>query len=68
MVTVKRLIEEGRIGDMRLVRTSFSFTIDPSDWRMNPGQGPGALWDLGCYGVNVARLLRGRKTISAEKV
>jgi xylose dehydrogenase (NAD/NADP) len=49
------LLAEGAIGSLRLVRASFSFTIQPDDWRLDPTRGGGALWDIGCYGVNAAR-------------
>jgi predicted dehydrogenase len=57
--TLLSLVEEGAIGDLRLVRSSFSFPIDPEDWRLDPERGGGALWDVGCYGVSTARLFAG---------
>ncbi len=56
---LRRLVAEGAIGDLRLVRSSFSFPIEPGDWRLDPGRGGGALWDVGCYGVSTARLFAG---------
>jgi D-xylose 1-dehydrogenase (NADP+, D-xylono-1,5-lactone-forming) len=53
---LRRLVAEGKIGALRLVRTSFSFPIDAADWRLDPARGGGALWDVGCYGVSTARL------------
>lgn len=53
------LIREGAIGELRLIRSSFSFSIDPGDWRLDATRGGGALWDVGCYGVNTARLFAG---------
>jgi predicted dehydrogenase len=47
------------IGELRLIRSSFSFPIQPGDWRLDPSRGGGALWDVGCYGVNTARLFAG---------
>ena len=52
---LKARVAAGLIGDLRLVRSSFSFPIDPGDWRLDPARGGGALWDVGCYGVNTAR-------------
>ncbi len=40
---------------LRSIRSSFSFPIAPGDWRLDPARGGGALWDVGCYGVNKAR-------------
>ena len=50
------LLEAGELGELRLVKMDFSFDIDRSDWRLQPQQGGGALFDLGCYGINAARL------------
>ena len=52
-------LASGIIGELRLIRSSFSFTIDPGDWRLDRSRGGGALWDVGCYGVNTARLYAG---------
>jgi predicted dehydrogenase len=49
-------VANGLIGDLRLIRASFSFPIEPGDWRLDPDRGGGALWDVGCYGVSTARL------------
>lgn len=54
-------VAEGAIGELRLVRASFSFTIDPGDWRLDIARGGGALWDVGCYGVSTARLFAGEE-------
>lgn len=59
---VKELLEivrSGGIGELKLVRSSFSFPIDISDWRLDPARGGGALWDVGCYGVSTVRLFAG---------
>jgi xylose dehydrogenase (NAD/NADP) len=56
---IGRIVSEGRIGELRMVRSSFSFPIEPGDWRLDPARGGGALWDVGCYGVSTARLFAG---------
>ena len=50
------LVKTGAIGELRLIRSSFSFPIAAGDWRLDPARGGGALFDVGCYGVNTARL------------
>jgi predicted dehydrogenase len=50
------MIAAGDLGELRLVKMDFSFDIDRNDWRLQPQQGGGALFDLGCYGINAARL------------
>jgi predicted dehydrogenase len=48
------------IGEVRLVRASFSFPLDrPGDHRWDPAQDGGSLMDVGTYCVNAARLLCG---------
>jgi D-xylose 1-dehydrogenase (NADP+, D-xylono-1,5-lactone-forming) len=56
---IRKRVRDGAIGELRLIRSSFSFPIEPGDWRLNPARGGGALWDVGCYGVNTARLFAG---------
>ncbi|MCP3030965.1 Gfo/Idh/MocA family oxidoreductase [Halobacillus sp. A1] len=53
---VKQLIEEGRVGEVSLIRASFSFHFDRSNdnIRLDPDKGGGSLWDVGCYGVHSA--------------
>jgi xylose dehydrogenase (NAD/NADP) len=59
-LTVKRLVDEGAIGRLRLVRGAFSFVLERADdVRWDPGQGGGSLWDVGCYPVGYARHLFG---------
>jgi predicted dehydrogenase len=57
-VEVRRLIADGAIGDMRAVQSFFSYhNVDPGDIRNQVDSGGGALFDIGCYPVNVARML-----------
>ena len=54
------LIEQGRIGPVRLVTGTFSyFNDDPNNIRNKPENGGGALMDIGCYQVFAARQLFG---------
>jgi predicted dehydrogenase len=53
---VCEMIAAGDLGELRLVKMDFSFDIQRNDWRLQPAQGGGALFDLGCYGINAARL------------
>ena len=58
--TLARLVRDGAIGELRLVRASFSFTLDePANIRLDPALEGGALMDVGCYCVSGARLLAG---------
>jgi xylose dehydrogenase (NAD/NADP) len=57
---VEELVHGGAIGDLRLVRAAFSFTMaDPENVRMLPDVEGGGLMDVGCYCVSACRLLAG---------
>jgi predicted dehydrogenase len=57
---LKALVDEGAIGELRLVRAAFSFGLyDESNIRLRPELDGGALMDVGCYCVNGSRLLAG---------
>ncbi len=57
---VQAIVASGRIGDVQLVRGSFSFLLErPGDVRLDPAIGGGSLWDVGCYPVSLARTVVG---------
>ncbi|MFV0446153.1 MAG: Gfo/Idh/MocA family protein [Planctomycetaceae bacterium] len=62
----RELLADGAIGELRLINVSFSFPLDPADWRMHPERGGGAMWDIGCYGVDAARLFTGSEPVAID--
>lgn len=57
---IKAIIESGRIGDIRLIRSNFGFPHrDKDDFRYNKDLGGGALLDCGCYTIKLAQMLLG---------
>ena len=55
------------MGDLRLVRAGFTFTVsDPNNIRLDPDLGGGSLMDVGCYCVNVGRTLLGGEPVEAQ--
>lgn len=57
---VQQLLAEGAVGRVRHVQIGFGFLLDrPDDTRWRPEMGGGALFDLGCYCVNFARMAIG---------
>lgn len=57
---VMDLVTAGAIGEVRSVQATFSyFNDDPGNIRNIPEVGGGALYDIGCYCVNTARLVFG---------
>jgi predicted dehydrogenase len=58
--TLRRLVEEGRLGRVRAVDAWFSYhNDDPANIRNIRDYGGGALYDIGCYTVNLSRMLFG---------
>ena len=55
----RHMIADGKLGALRFVKMDFSFPIDLGDWRLDAARGGGALYDLGCYGINISRLFTG---------
>ncbi len=57
-VHVRELLAAGAIGEPRVINTRFSyFNDDPGNIRNQPEAGGGALMDIGCYAVNLSRML-----------
>jgi predicted dehydrogenase len=69
---VKQILEEGRIGQPRLLHSSFCFHMKEEvleaglEPRLRPEMGGGALLDVGCYGVSVSRWLVGREPSTVQ--
>ena len=56
------LVAEGAIGELRQLRSRFSFTLaNDTDVRMLPELDGGAVMDLGCYCVSMQRVLAARE-------
>jgi predicted dehydrogenase len=54
------LVRSGAIGELRQVRSRFSFTLgNDTDVRMLPELDGGAVMDLGCYCISMQRVLAG---------
>jgi D-xylose 1-dehydrogenase (NADP+, D-xylono-1,5-lactone-forming) len=66
---VRRLLDEGAVGELRTVRSVFTFTVrDPANIRRRPEYGGGSLYDVGSYCVNVARWMFGRPPVAATGI
>jgi len=52
-----KLIEEGKIGDLRYFSSVFAYQVRPGNIRTSADRGGGAIWDLGVYCINAARYL-----------
>ena len=59
-VAVRELVAGGRIGRLTAIDSWFSyFNDDPANIRNIRSAGGGALFDVGCYNVNLSRMLFG---------
>lgn len=58
--TLRSLLATGRIGEPRAIQTVFAyFNDDPANIRNQRTAGGGALYDVGCYAINLARMIFG---------
>jgi len=71
-IQIRQLIKNGKIGPPRLIRAAFCYRMsednvqDPANFRLIPEMGGGALLDVGCYGVSVARWLYGTEPYQVQ--
>jgi D-xylose 1-dehydrogenase (NADP+, D-xylono-1,5-lactone-forming) len=62
---LRKLVEEGAIGELRLVRACFSYALyDTENIRLRTDVEGGTLMDVGCYCVSGARLLAGEPELA----
>jgi predicted dehydrogenase len=69
-VELRRLLADGAIGRVRMITSAFGFRLvtaegapvgDPSNIRLLPDRGGGALLDAGTYAVSLARIAAGER-------
>lgn len=61
---VRETLRSGRIGDVRIVRADLSGQLqDTENHRWSALLGGGALYDVTCYGANVARMIYGTEPL-----
>jgi xylose dehydrogenase (NAD/NADP) len=68
---IHKMVSQGKIGALRLVRVSFCFHIEEEILKKKENarlkkKGGGALLDVGCYGVSVARWMMGENPESVQ--
>lgn len=60
MKLVGKWVEDGRLGEITVVRGAFNFSMDdPENVRMIPEWGGGCLWDVGVYPLSFAQYIFG---------
>jgi predicted dehydrogenase len=66
-VRVREIVAQGRLGDVLAVQSFFSYrNLDPQNIRNVPAYGGGALMDIGCYAINVSRMLFGSEPTAVQ--
>ncbi|WP_161882436.1 Gfo/Idh/MocA family protein [Deinococcus alpinitundrae] len=57
---LRQIVQGGELGTIRSYQGSYGFALsNPDDFRWLPEMGGGALFDVGCYPINLMRLLLG---------
>ncbi len=66
-IAARQLVETGRIGRLQVVDSWFSyFNDDPGNIRNSLEMGGGALYDIGCYCINLSRMLFGSEPVDVQ--
>ena len=61
---LREIVSSGRLGKIRLVRGSFTYSgTKPDNYRWNPEMGGGGLWDVGIYPLSYTRTLLGMEPL-----
>lgn len=65
---VKEIIAAGEIGDVKLIRSTFSFSLDleSGNIRLQKDIGGGVLYDVGCYCIHASRLITGEEPVEVK--
>jgi predicted dehydrogenase len=63
---IRKMMAEGRIGDLRLITASIGYSMGNKPRIMRPDLCGGALLDLGVYGINFVRMFHGAEIVHTE--
>jgi predicted dehydrogenase len=67
ILAAAEMVRSGKIGTLKTIETGFTFFMhNRDDIRMKSEMGGGALMDVGCYCVNISRLMAGRKPVAVQ--
>jgi D-xylose 1-dehydrogenase (NADP+, D-xylono-1,5-lactone-forming) len=65
----KSLVDDGRIGDIQMINSAFTFRISQeNNIRLSNELAGGGLMDVGCYCVNLVRLMTGEEPIAIKAI
>lgn len=60
---IKEIVESGLLGQLQLIRGSFTFMLNRATHRSDPHRGGGSIWDVGCYPISYARMIVGAEPL-----
>ncbi|MBT2758366.1 Gfo/Idh/MocA family oxidoreductase [Mesobacillus foraminis] len=65
---VREIIQSGEIGDVKLMRSSFSFYLDDRETNIRAAKekGGGSLYDVGCYSIHAIRNILGAEPVEVS--
>jgi D-xylose 1-dehydrogenase (NADP+, D-xylono-1,5-lactone-forming) len=65
---VREIIKSGEIGEVKFMRSSFSFFLAQPEGsiKMDPNKGGGSLYDVGCYGIHSIRSILGTEPVEVH--
>ncbi|MEW8970486.1 MAG: Gfo/Idh/MocA family oxidoreductase [Mesobacillus sp.] len=65
---VKEIIASGEIGEVKLMRSSFSYYMEDCETniRMDKSLGGGSIYDVGCYCINSMRYILGAEPVKVH--
>jgi D-xylose 1-dehydrogenase (NADP+, D-xylono-1,5-lactone-forming) len=64
---VKELVDNGAVGQLRLVRGTFTYNMtNLENVRLDAALGGGSIWDVGCYPINYARFIIGTEPVEVH--
>ncbi len=66
-VEAMKLVHDDSIGDIQAVQSWFSYyNDDPDNIRNRPENGGGAVMDIGCYNINLSRMIFGAEPLTIQ--
>lgn len=62
ILAAREMVRAGKVGKLKVIDASFTFRLEnKNDIRYQPEMGGGAVMDVGCYCINIIRLMAGRE-------
>lgn len=67
ILEARDMIQSGVIGSPKTIVSAFTFRLNnKNDIRYQPEMGGGAVMDVGCYCINITRLMAGREPLAVQ--